>query len=213
MNVGRRFSSPVITVSPDMSVPEALELMQREKIRHAPVVKKGKMVGIVTKNDLMNASPSKATTLSVWEVNYLLNKIKVEDVMTREVITVTEDTPIEEAARIMADNKISCLPVMRGKELAGIITESDIFKLFLELLGAREKGVRITVEVTDRPGTLAQITQAIYEAGGNIIALGAFAGETVSTSFVTIKVENLDKKILRKIIEPLVVRITDVREM
>ncbi|MCS7011405.1 MAG: CBS and ACT domain-containing protein [Anaerolineales bacterium] len=213
MNVGRRFSSPVITVSPDMPVPEALALMQREKIRHAPVVKKGKMVGIVTKNDLMNASPSKATTLSVWEVNYLLNKIKVEDVMTHNVITVTEDTPIEEAARIMADNKISCLPVMRGEELAGIITESDIFKLFLELLGAREKGVRITVEVSDRPGTLAQITQAIYEAGGNIIALGAFAGETVSTSFVTIKVENIEKESLRKIIEPLVVRVTDLRVM
>jgi acetoin utilization protein AcuB len=213
MNVGKRFSSPVITVTPDLPITEALALMQREKIRHAPVVQKGKLVGIVTRNDLLNASPSKATSLSVWEINYLLNKITVAEVMTRKVITITEDTPIEEAARVMADNKISCLPVMRGKELAGIITESDIFKLFLELLGARQKGVRVTVEVTDKPGVLAKISQAIYEAGGNIIALGAFAGETVSSSFITIKVEGVESKKLKKLIEPLVVRLTDIRTL
>ncbi len=213
MNVGKRFSSPVITVSPDLPIPEALALMQREKIRHAPVVQKGKLVGIVTRNDLLNASPSKATTLSVWEVNYLLNKITVAEVMTKDVITITEDTPIEEAARIMADHKISCLPVMRGNDLAGIITESDIFKLFLELLGARQKGVRVTVEVTDKPGMLAKISQAIYEAGGNIIALGAFEGETVSSSYITIKVEGVEAERLKKLIEPLVTRIADIRTM
>lgn len=213
MNVSKRISSPVITVTPDLPITEALALMQREKIRHTPVVQKGKLVGIVTKNDLLNASPSKATSLSVWEINYLLNKITVAEVMTRKIITIAEDTPIEEAARIMADNKISCLPVMRGKELAGIITESDIFKLFLELLGARQKGVRVTVEVTDKPGVLAKISQAIYEAGGNIIALGAFAGETVSSSFITIKVGGVEIKKLKKLIEPLVVRLTDIRTL
>jgi acetoin utilization protein AcuB len=213
MNVSKRISSPVITVTPDLPITEALALMQREKIRHTPVMQKGKLVGIVTKNDLLNASPSKATSLSVWEINYLLNKITVAEVMTRKIITIAEDTPIEEAARIMADNKISCLPVMRGKELAGIITESDIFKLFLELLGARQKGVRVTVEVTDKPGVLAKISQAIYEAGGNIIALGAFAGETVSSSFITIKVGGVEIKKLKKLIEPLVVRLTDIRTL
>lgn len=213
MNVGKRISSPVITVSPDLPVPEALALMNQEKIRHMPVVQKGKMIGIVTKNDLLNASPSRATSLSVWEINYLLNKIKVEDVMTAKVITVSEDTPIEEAARIMTDNKISCLPVMRGKDMVGIITETDLFKVFLELMGARHKGVRITLQVTNEPGTLAKISQTIYEAGGNIIALGTFAGESLTSSLLTIKVEDIEEKKLKKLLEGLVVRIIDIRTL
>lgn len=213
MNVGKRISSPIITVSPDLPVPEALALMNQEKIRHMPVVQKGKMIGIVTKNDLLNASPSRATSLSVWEINYLLNKIKVEDVMTAKVITVSEDTPIEEAARIMTDNKISCLPVMRGKDMVGIITETDLFKVFLELMGARHKGVRITLQVTNEPGTLAKISQTIYEAGGNIIALGTFAGESLTSSLLTIKVEDIEEKKLKKLLEGLVVRIIDIRTL
>lgn len=213
MNVGKRISSPVITVSPDLPISEALALMSQEKIRHVPVVQKGKMVGIVTKNDLLNASPSKATSLSIWEINYLLNKIIVADVMSKKVITTTEDTPIEEAARIMSDNKVSCLPIMRGKEVVGIITETDLFKIFLELLGARHKGVRLTVQVANEPGMLAKISQTIYEAGGNIIALGTFAGESFTSSLMTIKVEDVEEKKLKKLIEPLVVRITDIRTL
>jgi acetoin utilization protein AcuB len=213
MNVGKRISSPVITVSPDLPISEALALMSQEKIRHVPVVQKGKMVGIVTKNDLLNASPSKATSLSIWEINYLLNKIIVADVMSKKVITTTEDTPIEEAARIMSDNKVSCLPIMRGKEVVGIITETDLFKVFLELLGARHKGVRLTVQVANEPGMLAKISQTIYEAGGNIIALGTFAGESFTSSLMTIKVEDVEEKKLKKLIEPLVVRITDIRTL
>lgn len=213
MNVGKRISSPIITVSPDLPVTEALALMRREKIRHSPVIQKGKMVGIVTENDLLNASPSKATSLSVWEINYLINKITVADVMTKKVITTTEDTPIEEAARIMADNKISCLPVMRGKEVAGIITEADLFKMFLELLGARHKGVRLTVQVANEPGEIARISKAIFEAGGNIIALGTFSGDTLSSYLITLKVEGVEEKKLMKLIEPLVVSLTDIRTL
>ena len=128
--------------------------MKRERIRRTPVVKDGKMVGIVSDKDLLNASPSPATSLSVWEMNYLLSKITVRDVMTKKVLTVTEDTPIEEAARIMADNKIGGLPVMRNDHVVGIITETDLFKIFLELMGAREPGVRGTVLVLDKPGEL-----------------------------------------------------------
>jgi len=213
MNVSKRYSSPVITVEPDLPITEALEKMRREKIRHMPVLRKGKLVGIVTRNDLLNASPSKATTLSVWEINYLLNKITVADVMSRNVVTVPEDTPIEEAARLMADNKVSCLPVMRGKELAGIITETDLFKIFLELLGARHKGVRFTVQVPNKPGTFARISTAIFEAGGNIIAMGTFAGETANSSFVTLKVEGVPFKTVKKVVEPLVTRLVDCREI
>jgi acetoin utilization protein AcuB len=213
MNVGKRLSSPLITVSPELPITEALALMRREKIRHAPVIQKGKMVGIVTQNDLLNASPSKATSLSVWEINYLINKVTVAEVMTKKVITTTEDTPIEEAARIMADNKISCLPVMRGKEVAGIITEADLFKIFLELLGARQKGVRFTVQVANEPGEIANISQAIFQAGGNIIALGTFSGDTLNSSLLTLKVEGVEEKKLRKLIVPLVAQLVDMRTL
>ena len=124
MNVGKRMTSTLVTVSPSLPIMDALAMMNREKIRHMPVVEKYKLVGIVTKNDLLNASPSKATTLTMWEINSLLSKITIKDVMSSPVITTLRHT-IEEAARIMVDNQISCLPVMRGNELVGIITETN----------------------------------------------------------------------------------------
>ena len=148
MLVEERMKHPVLTITPDVPVQDALSRMQRDKVHRYPVVdKRGKLIGIVTDTDLVNASPSEATTLSVWEINYLLSKITVERVMAKELVTVTEDTTIEEAARTMADQRIGGLPVMRADKLVGIITESDIFNIFLELLGARTAGVRVTVEV------------------------------------------------------------------
>ena len=131
MLIGERMSRPVISVTPDMPVHDARNLFKQENIRRAPVVNKGKMIGIVSDQDLINASPSLATSLSIWELNYLLSKIKVEDVMTKDVTTIDEDTPIEQAARLMADNKIGGLPVMRDGKVVGMITETDLFKIFL----------------------------------------------------------------------------------
>ncbi|HID84387.1 MAG TPA: CBS domain-containing protein [Anaerolineales bacterium] len=211
MLVGERMSHPVITIPPDMPIIDALNLMKREHIRRTPVVKNGKLVGIVSDKDLLNASPSPATSLSIWEINYHLSKITVEEIMTREVITVTEDTPIEQAARVMADNKIGGLPVMRGDKVVGIITETDLFKLFLELLGARESGVRVAVLVKDIPGQLAQLTKAIADKGGNIVALGTFAGEDPSTRDITIKIQGLELEEVKALLEPLVEKIVDIR--
>ncbi len=212
MLVGERMSHPVITIPPDMPIIDALNLMKREHIRRTPVVKDGKLVGIVSDKDLLNASPSPATTLSIWEINYHLSKITVEEIMTKEVITVTEDTPIEQAARIMADNKIGGLPVMRGDKVVGIITETDLFKLFLELLGAREEGVRVTMIAPDVPGELAKITKAIADAGGNIVALGTFAGEDPSTKTITVKIQGVAKDQVEAILKPLVEKIEDIRQ-
>jgi acetoin utilization protein AcuB len=195
-----------------MPIIDALNLMKREHIRRTPVVKDGKLVGIVSDKDLLNASPSPATTLSIWEINYHLSKITVEEIMTKEVITVSEDTPIEQAARIMADNKIGGLPVMRDGKVVGIITETDLFKLFLELLGAREEGIRVTLLAPDVPGELAKITKAIADAGGNIVALGTFAGEDPSTKTITIKVQGVAKDKMEEILKPLVEKIEDLRE-
>lgn len=211
MLVGERMSHPVITIPPSMPIVDALNLMKREHIRRAPVVQEGKLVGIVSEKDLLNASPSSATSLSVWELNYLLSKVTVKEIMTTKVLTVDESTPIEEAARIMADNKIGALPVMRGEELVGIITETDLFKIFLELMGAREPGVRVTVLIPEKRGQLAQLTQAIASQGGNFVAFGVFSGESPANRLVTFKVTEMDEDKVRQLIEPLVLKVIDIQ--
>jgi acetoin utilization protein AcuB len=212
MLVGQRMSQPVITIHPDMPIQDALNLMRQENIRRFPVVTEtGSLVGIVSERDLLHASPSSATSLSVWELNYLISKIKVDSVMTTKVVTVMEDTPVEEAARIMADNKIGGLPVVRKAKVVGIITETDLFKIFLELLGAREAGTRLTALVPNVPGELAKLTSAVRDAGGNIIALVTFLGENTENRTVTVKVSRLDGPALRRAVEPVVEKILDVR--
>jgi acetoin utilization protein AcuB len=211
MLVGERMSHPVITISSEMPIVDALELMKRERIRRTPVIKDGKLAGIVSDKDLLNASPPPTTSLSVWEINYLLSKITVRDVMTKSVLTVTEDTPIEEAARIMADNKIGGLPVMCGDNLAGIITETDLFKVFLELMGARRDGVRVTAYIQEQRGMLAQLTKVIAAAGGNFIAFGQFKGIDPTNWLLTFKVEGLDLQQVKELIQPIVLKITDIR--
>jgi len=211
MLVGERMSHPVITIRPDMPIADALNMMKREHIRRAPVIKDGKLVGIVSDKDLLNASPSPATSLSVWEMNYLLSKIVVKDVMTKNVLTVTEDTPIEEAARIMADNKIGGLPVVRDGTVVGIITETDLFKIFLELMGARDLGVRVTALVHEERGQLARLTEAIANAGGNFLAFGQFSGEDSTNRLITFKVDGLDQDQVKEIVDPLVETLVDIR--
>jgi acetoin utilization protein AcuB len=213
MLVSERMALRVITVRPDLPIQDALILMKKEHVRRFPVVDSGgKLIGMVSEKDLLNASPSDVTSLSVWEMNYLISKITVERVMSRHIITVTEDTPLEEAARIMADNQIGSLPVLRNGELIGIITETDLFKIFLELLGAREAGVRLTVLVSDVPGKLLEIVGAVKDLKGNIIALGTFMGESAQNRLVTIKVSGVDLEILKNAIEPCVEKIVDIRE-
>jgi len=211
MLVKERMSIPVIWVRPNLPILDALKLMQREHIRRTPVIKDGEMIGIISDKDLLNAGPSDATSLSIWELNYLMSRIEVGDIMTTDVLTVTEDTPIEEAARIMVDNKIGGLPVMRDGHVVGLITETDLFKILLELMGARESGLRVTVQAPVKLGELAAITEALAEAGGNIIAFGQFLGEDTETRTVTFKVKGIDEEMIRERVGPLVVRITDMR--
>ena len=210
MNVGRRMSHPVFTLKPDLPITKAHELMAGAKIHRAPVVKNGKLVGIISVNDILKAYPSTATSLAVWEVTSLLEKITVKDIMIKDVLTVREDTPIEEAARIMTDHKISALPVMRGKELVGIITETDLFRIMLEMLGARHPGVRVSVLMHYQPGEIAKLSRAIFEKGGNIIALSTFEGDSAANFLMTLKVEGIEKEELRRIVEPLVISLVDI---
>lgn len=214
MLVGERMTKRPIVTHPDTPIDEALKLMRDSKVRRLPVLdKKSKLVGMVAEKDLLYVSPSPATSLSIHELHYLISKIKVQDVMTKEVITATEYTPLEEAARIMADNKIGSLPVMRDGKLVGIITETDLFCIFLELLGAREKGVRLTMLVPEQKGVLATITRDIAEMGGNIISLGTFVGENAINRLITVKVEDVGQDELVSAMEALGMEIVDVREI
>jgi len=207
MLVRGRMSSPVITIEEEMPVMEALDMMRKKNIRRTPVLNKaGKMVGIVSDKDLLNAGPSDATSLSVWEINYLLSRLKVKEVMTRKVMTIEANTPIEEAAYVMAQNKIGGLPVLEDGQLVGLITETDLFKVFLELMGAQDEGVRVTAVVPDEPGKLEAITHAITSAGGNFISLGVFSGEILA-----IKVTGLTEEEIAETIRPHVDKITDIR--
>ena len=213
MLVGKRMSHPVITVHPDTTMQTALDLMQKENIQRLPVVDKhGKLVGIISEKQLLKASPSDATSLSVWEIKTLVNTIKIEKIMTREVTTVTEDTPIEEAARIMTDSGVGGLPVVEGSKVVGFITETDIFKVFLEVLGARNSGIRLTVLVPILPGTLVNLSKAIYDIGGNILTVGTFLGESSEDGEVVMKIEGVDKRKLLNTVKPYVNKVVDIRD-
>ena len=213
MLVARRMSPDPKTIAPDVSVAEATERMQRERVRRFPVLdKRGKLVGIVSLDDLLRSSPSAVTSLNIWEISYLLSQVKVKDVMTKQVITVTESTPLEEAAKIMLERKIGGLPVMRGAKLVGIITESDIFRTFTEMLGALEPGIRLTVLAPYFKGSLAQISSAITQQGGEITAFNIFKGEDPSNWGAHIKVADIAREVLLAAIKPYVIEILDVRE-
>jgi acetoin utilization protein AcuB len=211
MFVGERMSHPVISVAPETPVHDALAMFKKDHIRRAPVIKDGKLLGIVTENDLLNASPSPATTLSVWEMNYLMSKVTVKQVMSKKAKSIEVDTPIEEAARIMTDASIGGMPVTREGKIVGMITETDLFKVFLELMGAREKGVRVSALVEDKPGQLVKISKAITDAGGNFISFGMFSGPDLSVKLLTFKVAGMKKDEVKKVLDSVVKKFIDVR--
>jgi acetoin utilization protein AcuB len=214
MLVGNRMSHPVITITPETTFEDAHSLMEKEHIRRLPIVNKdGNLVGIVTKSDLLKASPSKATLLDKWEINTLMNTMPVEKIMTKDVITIIEDMPLEEAARIMADKKISGLPVVSGDKVIGMLTETDIFKVFLEVMGARQPGIRVTFKLINKPGQLAKISRAVCEIGGDIIAMGTFSGESSGEGEMMMKVSGVELEALKNALTPHIVELEDAREM
>ena len=213
MLVRERMSTKPVIITSDAPIAEALRVMRQSQVRRLPVLNEaGQLIGIVSEKDLLYASPSPASSLSIYEMHYMLSTLRVTELMTPDPITVTPDTLLEEAAIIMADSKIGGLPVVEGGKLVGIITETDIFKVFLELLGAREKGLRLTLRIPERMGEMARITTEIARLGGDILALGTFLGDDPTTAVVTVKVTDVPADQLEAAMRELGLEVLDSRE-
>ncbi|MCL6591821.1 MAG: CBS and ACT domain-containing protein [Firmicutes bacterium] len=184
MFVKERMTPDPVTVTEDTPVVEIGEILRKNNFARIPVLHNGKLTGIITRDDLLRVTPSEATTLSVWELNYILSKLLARDVMTKNPITIGPEATLEEAALLMNERGIGALPVVDKGKLTGIITESDIFAAFLDLMGLKQTGTRLTIDLENRIGVIAGITETIRSQGINIISMALFhrsktAGELV----------------------------------
>jgi acetoin utilization protein AcuB len=196
-----------VTARVDASVADALKVMRGSKVNQLPVLDdEGKLVAIVSLTDLFRALPSATSSPTRWE-QYLVGNVLINECWTTDVITATEDMAVEEAGRLMIEHNVSGLPVMRGDRLVGIITESHLFRILLDVFGAREPGVRVTAKMTPAKGQLAKLSAAIAGTGGQFMAFATSADGTL-----TFKVDDVDALTLLKAVEPIVEEIIDVRE-
>lgn len=200
MFVRNKMTANPFTISPDQTIPDAHEIMAQNGVKRLPVMKNGKLVGIVSKEDITQASPSKATTFSMGEITYLLAKTKISQIMTKNPISISSNALLEEAATLMRDNNVSFLPVVDDGKLVGIITESDIFDSFIELLGFREPGTRLTVEADDAPGIMSNLTSIIGRFGANITHVAVYRGAN-GKSAVVVGINSLNTAEMEKSIE------------
>jgi acetoin utilization protein AcuB len=166
-------TSDVITVDEDTPMMKASIIMKERNIRSLPVLnKKGKLVGIVSDRDLRDASPSKATSLDVYELNYLISTVTVKSMMTKNPVCVRPSETVEFAAILMLENRISALPVMNDRDaLIGIITQTDIFKVLINIMGVYTGGIQIALSVEDRPGAIKEVTDVVRSHGGRIVSI------------------------------------------
>ena len=158
----------VVYISPNTTIAHAADIMREQELHRLPVIENDQLVGLVTEGTIAEASPSKATSLSIYEMNYLLNKTKVGDVMIRDVVTISQFASLEDATYLMLKNKIGILPVVDNEQLYGVITDRDIFKAFLEVSGYGEEGVRLRFVTENKVGVLEQIIRLLVEENLNI---------------------------------------------
>ncbi|TCL76526.1 acetoin utilization protein AcuB [Hydrogenispora ethanolica] len=174
MFVKDRMTASPVTTTETTPILEAGEIFRKNNFARLPVVRDGKLVGIITQEDILKVSPSAATTLSVWELNYVLSKLQVKDAMTKNPFAIRPEATLEEAALLMREKEVGALPVVDGDRLVGIITESDIFDAFLDLMGLRQTGTRLTIDMEDRIGAIADLTEFLKTRGVSIISLALF---------------------------------------
>ena len=211
MTVSKNMTINPVTTTPDMGVFEAFELMKNEGVQRLPVLDNdGNLVGIISEKNITSAAADRK--VSIVEFALLLSKIKVGDVMTKEVITVSVDDPVELAARKMSDNDISILPVVdhEGK-LVGVVSRSDLFRLLLELFGTRHYGIRVTFRIKDQKGVIAKLAIALEKIGANIVSIGNLDSDQ-GYSTIIMKINGVDETLIRDTVSPLVDGNLDIRE-
>ncbi len=200
MFVRNKMTANPFTVTSDQTIPDAVEIMAGHGIKRLPVMQNGKLVGVVSKEDIDRSSPSKATSFSAGEITYLLARTKINKVMTKDPVTISSNALLEEAATLMRDNHVGFLPVVDEGKLVGIITESDIFDSFIELLGFREHGTRLTIEADDSPGIMANLTGIIGNLGANITHIAVYRGNA-GKSDIVVGINSLNTGDMEKSIE------------
>ncbi len=204
MEVKHRMTPNPITATPTTTHREAVQLMKDHQISRLPILdKSGKLVGIVTNEDLHNAEPSKATTLSVYEIKTLLDKMHLKEIMSSPVLSVEDDCSLTTAAQFMIENRVSGLPVVRDGKLIGIITEADIFRTVVEVMGGGEPGYRVEIEIENEVGSLAKVCQGFADINSSIISLTTFRGADQSTGIISIKERGSDEAQLREMLGKL----------
>ena len=211
MTVSKNMTINPVTTTPDMGVFEAFELMKNEGVQRLPVLDNdGNLVGIISEKNITSAAADRK--VSIVEFALLLSKIKVGDVMTKEVITVSVDDPVELAARKMSDNDISILPVVdhEGK-LVGVVSPSDLFRLLLELFGTRHYGIRVTFRIKDQKGVIAKLAIALEKIGANIVSIGNLDSDQ-GYSTIIMKINGVDENVIQDTLSPLVDGNLDIRE-
>ena len=205
MLVREWMASDVLTVDENTSMMKALHLMKENNIRRLPVIARGSLVGIISDRDLKEASPSKATTLDVHELYYLLAEIKVKEIMTKNPLTIQQDETVERAAVIMLEHKVSGLPVLNKKgDLVGIITQSDVFRAFVNITGIYKGGVQFAFSLDDKPGSIKEVADTIREFGGRIVSILSSTDMVAEgTRNVYIRVRGMAPENLKKMEETL----------
>jgi len=192
--IRERIQRNPVTITPDATFFDAWNLIRQKGVRHLPVVdKNGRVVGIITDRDIRKAAPSGVSSLSVYELNYLLGMLKVSGFMTpkEKLITITPDTLVEEAVQLMHSNKIGCLPVLEEKKLYGIFTETDALDLLVDIFGLKQKGTRLTIALEDKSGTMLEILEVFKKYKVNVISFvsPSFMVEGKRVAAVRIKTE------------------------
>jgi len=200
MDVKSYMTSTVVTVSEDTKILEALDIMKENDFHRLPVVTDGRMVGLVTQEIIQENSPSTATSLSIHEMNYLLTKTKVGDIMHKKVVTIQADDLLEEAASRMRDQKVGVLPVVEDQDkIVGIITDKDIFSAFIDIMGYNNKGSRIVIDIPeDQPGILEDITNILAEAQISINQIAVYRKDDFTE--VIIQMDSPDTKTIKEIL-------------
>ena len=204
MLVENWMSKDVITVDVNDSMQDATRLLKEHNIRGLPVMENGKLVGVVTDRDLKKASASDATTLEIHELLYLISKIKIKEIMTKNPITIPLDYTIDEAAEILLDNKLTGAPVVDDKgQVVGIITQTDIFRVLVSLTGVREKGIQLGFQLENRPGSIKQVADIIRKYGCSVVSILSSSDKNSDYRHVYIRACNCDRGRLEQLKEEL----------